>query len=43
MVLRQGYVMSPGLFNVFFNRTVRQVNERPAGRETKVKDKDGSG
>ena len=30
--LRQGYVMSPWLFNIFFDKGARQVNERAMGR-----------
>ena len=31
--MRKGCVMFPWLFNIFFYRVVRQVNERAAGRE----------
>ena len=39
--LRQVYIISPSLFNIFFDRVVRQVNERATGKGMKMKDKNG--
>ena len=33
--------MSPWLLNIFFDRVVRRVNERTAGRRGKVRDENG--
>ena len=41
--LRQKYIMSPWLLNIFFNRVVRQVNERATRRGVKLRDEDGGG
>ena len=42
-LLRQGCVMSLWLFNIFFGRVVRQVNERLSWREMKLTDENGRG
>ena len=34
--LRQEYVMSPWLFNIFFDRVVRPVNDRTMSRGVKL-------
>ena len=39
--LKQGCVMCPWLFNIFFDRVVRQVNERSTGRGVKLRDENG--
>ena len=41
--MRQGVVMHPWLFNIFFDRVVRQVNERVMGKEVKLRDENGEG
>ena len=33
--------MSPWLFNIFFDRVVRQVNERAMGRGVTLRDENG--
>ena len=39
--LRQGCVMSTWLFNIFFDKVVRQVNEKAMGKGVKLKDENG--
>ena len=39
--LIQRCVMSPWLFNIFFDRVIRQVNERPAGMGVKLRNENG--
>ena len=41
--LRQGFVMSPWLYNLLFDRVVRQVNERTIVKEVKLRDENGRG
>ena len=39
--LRQECVISAWLFNILFDRVVRQVNERAMGKEVKLRDENG--
>ena len=41
--LRQGCVISLWLFNIFFDRVLRQANERATGRGVKLIDENGGG
>ena len=41
--LRQGCLMPSWLFNVLFDRVVRQGNDREMGRGVKLRDEDGGG
>ena len=41
--MRQECVMSPWIFNIFFDGVVRQVNERAAGRGVRLRDGNGGG
>ena len=43
MKLKQGRIMSPWIFNLFFDRVVIQVNERTMAREVKLRDENGGG
>ena len=36
--MRQECVMCPWFYNIFFDRVVRQVNERATGKGVKLKD-----
>ena len=38
--MRQGCVTCSCLFNIFFDRVVRQMNERAMGRGIKLRDQD---
>ena len=41
--LRQECVMSPWVFNFFFEKVVRQMNERAKGKGVKLRDENGRG
>ena len=41
--LRQGCVMSPWVFNIFFDKVVRQMNEKAMGKGVKLREENGEG